>query len=1356
MKYRLLIVIIMYTFQVNCQEFKFQHLKVNHGLSQSWVKCIYQDKFGFIWIGTHNGLNRFDGYSFKVYKNNSSEKSISHSSINQIFEDEHGNLWVGTKRGLNLYDRNKDKFKQKYLPDKYISCISQIAKNQILVGSITAIFSIDISNSCIREFKYDYYIHDLHIDQNKNLWVATSNGIWLMDTNTFSYLAFRHEENNSKSISSNDIRVIYEDFENNIWLGTGNNGLSMLKYSNSSHPSPYFVNFISNPLKSESISAGAVLSILDDKNGNLWIGTENGGLNILDIKNLDLVKPSFTHYWHNSVDDYSISSNSIYSIFMDDQNTIWIGTYNEGVNKYSNQLQKFKHKYSLLNKESINNNQVNVIYNEEDQLWIGTEGGLNRINKNQNSIDYFNRDPKDKSSISSNSISVIFRDSRKNLWIGTWSSGLNIFIEQSNQFINFQHSEPMILGASENNVSDILEDTSGYLWFSFMGGGVSMYDYKTAKVIRYTFQDDGRGLSNNWVMDIIEVNNAEIWIATTDAVDVINKKTRTIHSFKHDPTDFNSLSSNGATVLFSDSKNGLWVGTEKGMNYFNREDSTFIRYGIMHGMTSEVVKCICEDDHGNLWISTNDGISQFIDAISLPSNPVFKNYDVADGLQGKEFNINACSKDEDGNIYFGGSNGYNVFHPDSLPVNPLEPKVAITNFLVFNKPFKIRSEGSPDLLNISVADDIILTHKQTVFTIEFAALSYIAPEMNEYAYQLEGFEQEWNYVGNQRTATYTNLDAGKYVFRVKASNNDGLWNEMGASLFIEILNPWWYSIWAKLVYILLLIFGLYLFRKYTLISVDFKNQLWREHLEKEKSDELNQMKFDFISNISHELRTPLTLISGPFNKVLEKSANASDLKMIKRNIANIRNLVDQVLDIQKIDIKDQLNLKQVDIVACIKHVILDFTFLIRKKKISFLFLSDYCCLTIETDEDKVKKIVTNLVANALKYTKETGEVRVVIKLKPRIESKGIIVLIKVEDTGIGIPIENLDRIFDRFFTQSKQKNVSGFGIGLHLTKRMVKILGGNISVKSKIDKGSTFLVEIPISKFEPIPEKKTIVINGITVDSDKIELSDKINRAEQLSIDAKNVLVIDDNYEMCEYIDRTLSDDYYVTTETNPERGIHLALKTFPDLIVSDVMMPDINGFQLCKQLKTNIRSSHIPIILLTAKSTDTDHIEGLEKGADAYISKPFNSELLKTRVKNLIQQRDELRKYYLGSDGTINTDIKTNSLDRAFLVKISSDIKENYQNSEYNVNSIIQNSGMSKSVFYTKLKALTDESLNDLIRNYRLRKSKELLLQTSMTISEIAYETGFNTPTYFSSTFKEKYNISPREFKGLPSNLKE
>jgi signal transduction histidine kinase/ligand-binding sensor domain-containing protein/AraC-like DNA-binding protein len=1319
---------------------KFRQLTTQDRLSRSWVKCIHQDQTGYLWVGTAEGLYKYDGISFRTYKYVSTDpNSLNHNNINIIFEDSKKNLWIGTQAGLNLYDRNNDEFISVKSINNYISSIYEFSNNIYLVGTAGGLFLFDPVDLSARQLYTDFYVTAFLKDRKNNFWMATNKGLMLLDTTNFTYRTLNIRKDLPGSNSQIILWSMIEDSKGGIWIGTSDDGLIYMSYDNPFEP--VFTIFGHDPKNRESINEGAIYTISEDDKAILWVGVENGGVNLLDLNNFDTRQAKFVHLDDDPNNQISASNNSIHCIYKDRQNTMWIGTYNNGISYYNRLLIKFGHfKSQPGNNRTINDNHINVIYEEDAYLWIGTEGGLNVFDKENGSFRYYRNDPNNINSISANAVWSIYRDSRNNLWIGVWGGGVNLFNEKDNTFKRFLFDENDPTSIGGNNIYKIIEDREKDLWIASMRGGLNRYDAKTGKFQRFLEVFDSNSISCDWVNTVMESSDGDLWISTTEAVDLYNKNSDHFTTFIHDPANTKSISYNGAICFYEDSRKNIWIGTSNGLNLFIKKDSSFRCYQQSHGLPDNIIKAIIEDDHGNLWLSTNQGISKFINGTSAPQSPKFRNYNESDGLQANEFNSRVAFRNKEGLIYFGGNNGYNVFHPDKIEDNPNIPNIVFTNLLIYNKPVSVGEKDSPLKSDISVTKELKLTRKHGVFTIEFASLNLLAPENNQYAFILEGFEKNWNYPGHQRSVTYTNLDPGRYRFRVKASNNDGLWNEEGISLKITILPAWWQTLFARIIYMMLVFLGIYYFRKNTIISVNLKNELWRDHLEKQKSEELNLMKHQFFTNISHELRTPLTLILGPLKKLMSERNVSAQIELVYRNAQRLKTLVDQIMDFSKLENQMmKLTLSPAEVIELTSGVLRNFSDFAYQKNISVILRSTMSKCLVNIDEDKFEKVLTNIVSNGIKHTPGGGKIEVFIDYN----NSSSELIIEISDTGKGISTDEIEHIFNRFYTSSDlQSAKGGSGIGLNLTKKLVELQKGKISVRSKETEGTCFSILIPVSLKDISYEHIEIYLTGTGIE-DKPEPYPKSPQFRH----ENTILVIDDNTEMCDYIESVISEDYDVVKVYDPFAGINQVLRYLPDLIISDVMMPGLDGFQLCRLIKHDVRFSHIPVILLTARVNTQDHITGYETGADDYIYKPFDGAILRARIKNLITKKLLLKNEFIREDGTINKETEANPLDVSFIEKIMVLIRENYANADYSVNDIIDKMAMSRSIFYKKFKSLSDQSVNDIIKNIRLQKALEMMKTGKYKVNEVAYNSGFSDPAYFSRVFKEMYKLSPSEY---------
>ncbi len=763
---------------------RFKHLTVDDGLSHSWVHSILQDKYKFIWFGTDDGLDRFDGYSFREYKHNFRDtNSISSASILSMVEDSRGELWIGTREGLNHYDRKSDRFiKRANMTQLSIWSIAEDKDKNLWLGTNVNFCRYDVDRDSVHAYNLAPMARSIFVDRKNNVWIGTTSGVFLYDKKNNSFVHYSHDDAVSSSLANNSIFSILEDKAGRLWIGT-EAGLDLFINAQDRPQKGIFEHYKNDSKDESSIAKGTIQSLLEDDGHNLWIGTENGGLDMIDLNNFQNRVNTFIHFQNDPSLGTSLSNNSVYSLCKDEQGNIWIGTYGDGINRINLLEDKFIHlKSELNNKRSLNNSQVNTFLEEEDFLWIGTEGGLNRYNKKEDTFTYFVYNPSDKKSIGANAVCALCKDKLGNLWVGTWAGGLNRFDYKTETFEHYYHDSKDTTSLGSNNIFSILEDSRGSLWIGTMGGGLNNYD-RTKKIFT-RYNTSNSGILTDFVSAIIEAENGDLWLADETAVERFDQGTNHFEHFRNAANDSTSLSSNKVISIFKDSKANIWIGTDAGLNLFNKSTKKFMRFGTENGLPDNSINSITEDDRGNLWLGTNKGISKFTDAVHLTAKSGFKNYTRQDGLQGNGFNRRSCCKGTDGLLYFGGSNGFNVFDPDNVPKNSYIPPIVITDFQIFNKPVNIGERGLGKKSGFD--ENLILSSTQSVFSFHFAALNYISPSKNQYAYKMEGFDKDWNYVGTQHTATYTNLHPGKYVFRVKGSNNDNVWNEKGISLPILI------------------------------------------------------------------------------------------------------------------------------------------------------------------------------------------------------------------------------------------------------------------------------------------------------------------------------------------------------------------------------------------------------------------------------------------------------------------------------------------------------------------------------------------------------------------------------------------
>jgi methyl-accepting chemotaxis protein/ligand-binding sensor domain-containing protein len=913
------IILIFFPFITSGQieNIKFKHLNTDNGLSNNYIISILRDSYGYLWAGSqNNGANKYDGYNVKFYKYNSKDSTtINNNTISYISEDKDRNVWISTQLGLNLYNRELETFTSvpsltgNVIGGFYIHTDGNIYlttdKNLILYSPKNHSKKILATKSS--DFKLDFFNGTFLLYDENLLLVGTQLGLYSYDivNQTFTKVT-----NSSVSTNIENIKVIAlcKDNSGRIWAGTNSNGLFLLNYDSKISNQPVFIkNYTHNPDNPNSLKSDVIQCLESDKNDLLWIGED--GLSILDLKIFDVNKPVFHTMKTDLLDKYSISGNAILKLYKDNEGTIWVGT-KDGLDYYNPLMFKFSlMKYNPNIKNGINGKSVNTIFDEGNYLWIGTINGLNRLDKANNKWEFFIHDEKNSKSIGANDVWAIYRDSKKRLWVGAWGGGLNLLDEKTKTFTRFMNNPNNPASLSNNNIRGIAEDKNGTLWVASMGGGLNRFDAESKTFKSYNSTGENNSISTNWTKSVLETDENEIWIATSDGLDALNKQTEQFSHFRYDQNNPNSISNNKILCFRKDSKDNIWVGTEYGLNRYNQEDHSFTRFTEEDGLCNNVIQGICDDNNGNLWISTNKGISEFENAINKPKKLVFKNYYKDDGLQGNDFTSRAFYKGKDGTLYFGGPNGLTFFDPGKIVTNPNIPKVVLTDLWLMNVPVKIGEKNSPLTKHVSFSEKITLPYDKNFLRIEYSCLNIIISEKNQFAVMMEGFDKQWIYVGNQKFATYTNLDPGKYIFRVKASNNDGLWNEEGTSISIIILPPWWATMWFRILAIIVIGGAIALFIYWRTGQLK-KEQKVLEYKVKEATDKVNSQNLDLmevqtkLTNIMDDVRNQLgraseELVEASNNQASSAEEISASMEEIASEITENASGMDQITDTVK-------------------------------------------------------------------------------------------------------------------------------------------------------------------------------------------------------------------------------------------------------------------------------------------------------------------------------------------------------------------------------------------------------------------------------------------------------------------------
>ncbi len=1354
--------------------FRFDHLTtqfeiVEDGLSGNTVLSLFQGSRGYMWVGTYSGLNRYDGYKVKEYKHDDrNESTISNDVVRGICEDNEGNIWVGTHNGLNKFVRTKERFIRFLnneddpfsLSNNMINAVCRDLNGNIWAATDNGLNMYDIkrekiirymSNSGDKSGLRDRKIYSLYQDKNGYLWIGGYSRLNRFDPvkNEFTSFNLRPPINDG---NGGGVYSICEDHYGLLWMAMARGGAAC--YDRANDKIAYYLN---SPGDNTSISSNALRIVFEDSKDRLWIGSYDSGLNLFDRGKNNFIRIS-KNYNRDGLND-----NGIYSIIEDRSGILWFGTWSGGLNKYG---QKYKFKTYSHNPEdqnSLGSNEVYAIYVDKyNELWIGTEiTGLDRINKDRKLITHYTYNPSDPNGINSNAVYTICEDNNGFIWTGTGGGGLNRFDRSTGKFTTFKNIKGNPNSPGDNVICQIRCDSKGNLWIG-MTEGIDKYIPGENKFIHYRHKDDVPGSLDRRLIYSLYVDRMDnVWAGTNGGG--VYKYDKQIDDFrKYEPFPIgNSL--NIVSVIFQDKKGNYWAGTNGGIIKLQREKHSFNLYTEEEGLICNTVNGILEDDRGNLWISTGKGLSRFD-----PVNESFTSYDAASGLQGTEFNTWAYFKSPTGRLYFGGTNGLTSFDPSEIKDNQHIPEMVISdiNLLHTNISIGYDSIFGRTILEkaISETKQIELNYDENIISFEILALDFKNPRGNKYAFMLEGFDKEWTYKdASQRYVTYTNLNPGKYMFRIKGANCDGVWNVAGTSLTLIVRHPWWGTWWAYSLYafIFLTVFAgssrFYLNRKV------LKNQLKLEHEHALKLAEVDRIKSNFFTNVSHEFRTPLTLIMGPSDNII-KSNSSKEIKKeaetIKRNAGRLLRLINQLLDLSKLDEKKlKLHAAEANLVSFIKGIVMSFEAFAERKDLTLGIQSSKNNISLFFDRDKMEHIITNLLSNAIKFTPKGGSI--IVKI---IEKDEDTILIKISDTGIGIPESELPKLFDRFYQvdSSQTREYEGSGLGLALTKELVELHHGTINVESKVGNPKTggtgwteLTIELPRGEYhlteDEILKKPETIENHDISEPEVIEIpaavQEEVKEADESKNDKTIILIVEDNKDVREYMKEILNKDYCVEEAINGEQGVRKAEKIIPDLILSDIMMPRMDGNQLTRILKNEEKTSHIPIILLTAKCEQESRLEGLETGADDYLTKPFDTDELKIRIKNLIENRRKLQEKFRKDGESPFREVKHfGKLDQNFIDKVNKVIYEHLTEEEFSIEDLGKEVNMSRSQVHRKLTALAGKSPSLYMRSMRLVKARELIMDQTGNISEIAYSVGFSSPAYFTRCFKEEFGFPPSE----------
>jgi ligand-binding sensor domain-containing protein/signal transduction histidine kinase/DNA-binding response OmpR family regulator len=1338
----------------------FTVLTTKDGLSSNTVNAILKDRYGFMWFGTEDGLNKFDGNHFTAYRHKPGDKSsLQANEILSLHEDKTGNLWVGTSGGsLSLYDRKTDAFvtfpannSGNSIDNNVIRAILSDHTGNLWIGHYNGVNRLDPKTGKISRIKLSSRLtgstSTLHSicfleDRKKQIWIGTSEGLWQYNPATNTTRQFLHSDSDTHSLAGNEINAIAEDGAGNLWVGT-DRGLSKLVPGRSS-----FVNFRHEKQSLHLMQSANYINNIGVDKDKLWLATGNGVL-LFDTKSGQAMR--LTHDQRNI---HSLSAPTVRSLWLDKEGIFWFGTPGNGVNKYDKNLNLFSHIQShVFDAKGLNSPMVNTFAEAMDgRVFVGTEAGLSLYDQQTRLFQQLPLSSKRPGGGNHRPVLSLTMSKTGQLYVGSYGDGLFIFEPRSGKVAQLLKG-PNPQDLNSNDIFCTMEDRAGNLWLGTNGDGINVLDKNGKVEFRLTPAPktplDVLLPINGFIRDIIEDRAGNIWLATHGGgIASYNTQTKKFAIYH---TENSKLPNDKVQTLLEDRAGNIWVGTlGGGIGILNRQTGVITVLSEKDGLQNNAVYKIIEDSNGRKWVSSNKGIS----AIE-PDAKKISNFNHHNGVQQNNFVRGAGLLLSNGNVLFGGLEGFHSFTTAHLKKNNNIPAVLLTGLTVANQSVSPTEDG-PLQTHISIANEINLNYGQS-FALRYVGLSYTAAGQNQYAYRLEGFDKSWNYVGNTTTAAYTNLDPGTYTFRVKASNNDGVWNEQGAVIRIRVHPPFWRTTYAYIAYALLAS-GTLLFirhkgiqklkRKFALEQEKMKTEQARK--EAERIHELDLLKIKFLTNLSHEFRTPISLILGPVETLLQQQKNttaAVHLGLVKRNAKRLLNLVNQLLDFRKMEEQElRLNATEGNLVAFVEEVSDSFKDLAERKEIHFEVKSLLPCYFTRFDHDKLERILFNLLSNAFKFTLPGGSIRLLVEERENIaEATGKWICLKVCDSGIGISADKKEKIFETFFQSSTPVAIlnQGTGIGLSITREFVKLHGGTITVDSELEKGTSFTLLLPLEPLADILPQTTAETFALSNDDGEASFANATSDATEKPV----ILLVEDNDDFRFYLKDNLRLHYKVLEAANGKEGWQKALAHHPQLIVSDVSMPVMDGISFCRKIKADKRTGHIPVILLTALTAEEDQVKGLQTGANDYVTKPFNFEVLNIKIRNTLHLNNVLKNTYTKQIKVLAPEAAFESADEKLLQTIAVYLEENLTNSQLSVEELSRHVGMSRSTLYSRLLELTGQTPVEYIRSVKLEKAAVMLEKSDMNVAQVAYSAGFSTPNYFAKSFKAKYGLLPSEY---------
>ncbi|SFT53517.1 Signal transduction histidine kinase [Algoriphagus locisalis] len=1332
--------------QDEVEKLVFRNLDESLGLSNSNILSIIRDADGMMWYGTAYGLYRYEGTRTKVFLNTKDSTSISHNNILRMFVGPENKLWIKNVNGIfDIYNPETEQFSR---GDKVFSSTYHLASDS--VGMLMkdrqnrywfthpskgiSIYNEDLGNTIYVQHTNE--IGSLSSNQiaaigeapDGLVWVVhTSGEIDLLDPNRLIVTkTLRLPKGEIPEQANYELMI---DSDGDAWIYDPDRDLGVFRVDGFTHEA----KANQEERGQYRLNNNMVKSVVEAKTGQVWLGTDHGGINVID-KNRETI----TYLTAENSQDNAMPHNVIYSLYKDNEDIIWVGTHKKGVAFYHQGLLRFSHvRKNFTDKNSLPFNDVNAFAEDSlGNLYIGTNGGgLYYHDRKSNTYTHFKHNPESKNSLIGDVIVDLMIDKSGILWIGTYLNGLGSY--DGKQFKNYEYQPGNEKGLPGPSIWKLFEDSTGKIWIGTLRSGISMLDEERKVFHNYPAGSEPFYTNNQYITGFAEDKDGNIWVSGGSGINMLNYETGK-NAFYSD-TQGNGLVDSNTTDLFTDNEGVLWVTSMSGLYYFNTVDSSFVHYGEEDGLPTSYLVDLLEDENNNLWISTQMGlVFAEINRNVKPYAITFQNFDQKDGLQAALFNKNAALKTSKNEFIFGGPNGYNIFKSENFAFERNNPPVVFTDFQLFNEEVKVGEVLSNRVLlpkSLENMDKLVLRHDENIFSIGFSALNFLYPEKNKYRYKLLGFNDDWIYLNDDLAkVTFTNLDPGNYTLVVQPGTVLDGWSLYEYQLDIKILAPFWKTPIAYFLYLILVVAIIFYFRNQLLTRQQEKFDKEQALRESKRVQELDRLKTKFFTNLSHEFRTPLSLILTPTEHLISGTENAgllSQYKIIQRNARRLLKLINQLLDVKNVE-KGGLvfHPSEGDVVQFIKECVADFHELSENKHIHLSFETNTNGQQAIFDPDKLEKIIFNLLSNAFKFTPEDGAITVTLELQQENEELAILNL-SVSDTGIGIPKEDQPKIFERFYTTEghKQQLNQGSGIGLSLVQDFARTMNGEIFVESEPGLGSVFTLTIPVN----------------------LIIQENWDEAEETVLEGANqkelILIAEDHVEFRNYLKDCLSETYQVLTATNGAQGWDLAQQHIPDLIISDVMMPQMDGTEFCQKVKTDIKTSHIPVILLTAKKSEETMVQGLDSGCNLYLTKPFNLEILQLSIKNLLRERNLVQEQNRNKIQINASEVNVTSLDDQLIQKAVALVEKYMEDPQLSVEFLSKELGMSRVHLYKKLQSITGKSPIEFIRLIRLKRASQLLAKSQLNVSEIAYMVGYNNAKYFAKHFKAEFNTLPSEY---------